>query len=77
MIRKIGHIVVVIATVAGLAALMRYLAYGVNEDFGWGFICGAGLMTPFVILAAYFAEQDAKARTRAEMERERSGSIGL
>jgi hypothetical protein len=67
--RNLGRIIFVTAVLAVLFALIKYLAYGVSAEFGWGFAVGVGLMTPFAVLGMYLAEREAAAKVRAELSR--------
>ncbi len=57
--RAIIGMIFVAAVLAGLFAVIKFMVYGVSEDFGWGFLAGGFLM--MAILLPYF-HFDEKAR---------------
>ncbi|MBB3772019.1 putative PurR-regulated permease PerM [Angulomicrobium tetraedrale] len=70
MTRAIIRMIVVTALLAGLFAFIKFMVYGVSDDFGWGFLVGGLLAGVIAVLGMHVEMKDQLAKQREELLRD-------
>ena len=65
--RAIIGMIFVAAVLAGLFAFIKFMAYGISEDFGWGFLVGGLVIGAIVAVGAHIDMKDQLAKQREEL----------